>query len=868
MRVSQELLDAAAAGHAVVVPSAELARALFEALEAGQRATGRGLWRTPRVLEFGAWQRELHLKALLTDAARPRVLSELEERELWRQVIEASPGAADLLDVGVVARAARRARRAMADHGIPWSELRQEPSEETRVFLDWNQGFDARCESLAAISSDSVLEWASGEVEPFVWIESPDWRPAARRWLTARTAPRAPLRRPPRAVSRVRRESPDAELAEIARWARLNLDSFSDFRAWICIPDLERRRAEVTDAFDAALAPARFELSRELPAAPYALAGGTPLADYPVVAVALAVLRASVGRVNFAAFSTLLRAPALQAGRSDVAASARLDLELRRRGPQSAPLADWLVRCEQLAPEATLPAAVQRLRQVLRLLAETRGPRRFSEWLPIWVKALEAGPWFAAAAWSSSEYQAAQRLRELFASLAAADRFFGTLSRDAALAVLGRAAHDTAFQPQTGVPPIWVSGQLYDPHLQYDGLWIATLSEERWPLPADPFALLPLRLQRAHGVAQADAAGRLQTALALQAAWQQRGGQLVFSVADAEDGRARSFSPLLPAGEALGGEAEVRAHWQAQLAAAPALERLSDERAPPFAADERTRGVATLKAQSRCPFRGFAETRLLAEPLEVPTPGFNERERGDLTHDALEQVWDAVGDSKRLAALSTESRRTLLEAAIEHALARVCARRDPGPRWRQRERERLLTLLDRWLDVELKRAPFSVENIEGELPPLELSGLTFRVRLDRADRLEDGARVLIDYKTGSVQRDWRGERPDSPQLPVYALLSPERLVAVAYGKVNAADPGFVYESERERVFSDRQRRWLDGDAPDFATQVERFRTRIAAIAAEFAAGHATVTPTLSACRSCHLHGLCRIAPDFEEGADE
>ena len=51
--------------------------------------------------------------------------------------------------------------------------------------------------------------------------------------------------------------------------------------------------------------------------------------------------------------------------------------------------------------------------------------------------------------------------------------------------------------------------------------------------------------------------------------------------------------------------------------------------------------------------------------------------------------------------------------------------------------------------------------------------LEFAVSIDRVDRLADGARVLIDYKTGNAAADWRGERPDNPQLPIYALLHPE-----------------------------------------------------------------------------------------------
>ena len=38
--------------------------------------------------------------------------------------------------------------------------------------------------------------------------------------------------------------------------------------------------------------------------------------------------------------------------------------------------------------------------------------------------------------------------------------------------------------------------------------------------------------------------------------------------------------------------------------------------------------------------------------------------------------------------------------------------RDPGPRWRARERERLQRPAELWLDVERKRALFAVEDLE------------------------------------------------------------------------------------------------------------------------------------------------------------
>ncbi len=140
------------------------------------------------------------------------------------------------------------------------------------------------------------------------------------------------------------------------------------------------------------------------------------------------------------------------------------------------------------------------------------------------------------------------------------------------------------------------------------------------------------------------------------------------------------------------------------------------------------------------------------------------------------------------------------------------------------------------------------------------------MRIDRVDRLLDGARVLIDYKTGAADPDWRGERPDNPQLPVYALLSPDALVAVAYAKVNAAESGFVAESERGEIFPRTRRSELEGMAT-FAELVQVWSRRIERIAGEFAAGRAEVAPTIEACKSCKLQGLCRVPAALEE-ADE
>lgn len=870
--VSPALLAAVAAGRTVLAPNTELAAALFDAVERVHRDAGDEVWPTPQVRDYSSWLREQHVQRQLDDAIAPRLLTEVEERELWRLVIDTAQIGTDVLDPAGAARAARRARRTLYEYAIPVQALDAAHSEECAAFVEWNRAFERRCRALGCVSADTLLSGWHSPSSGIDWIESPQWRPTARRWLEQHARVLEPRQMAHADSAMLRAPSAAAELAAMADWARGKLAE-EGFRAWICIPDLNRRRAEVIDAFDAALVPRRFALNGgsggDSDAAPYAVAGGTPLADYAPVRAALAFLAASVGRVTFVQFSALLRAPELQDGDSEVSSAARLDVALRRRASDDADLAGWLELAERAAAASQIApaAAVQRLRAALRVLAELHGARHLSEWVAVWMDALETGPWAFRNRWSSIEYQAAERFRELLANLSVGDAVFGSHSRESAQAILARAARETAFQVQTGVPAIWVSGQLLDPWLDYGALWVSGCNDERWPPPVDPVALLPVGLQRQYGVIPASVESQLALAVELQERWQKRANQCVFSLYDLGEGSSTTPSPLLPRNMPdLPLSAAAQPHWLKMLETAPELESLWDEMAPPPAGDERTRGVATLRAQSRCAFRGFAETRLDTQPLEQPVPGFNERERGELVHHALQHVWTVLRDSSALQAVRPEAERRLIDEAAGRAIEFVCQRRDPGRRWRLRERDRLQNLLGKWLQLERERAPFVVEALEGRDQIARFGGLEFRVRIDRVDRLPDGARVLLDYKTGAASADWRGERPDNPQLPVYALLSPDALVAVAYARVNAAESGFVAESERREIFPRTRRSELEGMAT-FADLLQVWSRRIERIAGEFGAGHAQVAPTIKACQSCKLQGLCRVPAALEETDD-
>src|SRR5277367_5924651 len=212
--------------------------------------------------------------------------------------------------------------------------------------------------------------------------------------------------------------------------------------------------------------------------------------------------------------------------RSNASAHCSARRSCRLHGPKRAPprdstLREWLNLAEGVARGRVLepPAALARLGGALRVLDGLQGRHRISRWLSIWIDAFETGPWSLRARWSSAEFQSGVRFRELLETLALGDRTFEHLSRRAAESILERAARDTPFQIQTGVPPIWVSSQLSDPWLAYDGIWVSGCDESRWPPPVDPIPLIPPALQRQHGVIAASAEAQLAFAADLQSRW-------------------------------------------------------------------------------------------------------------------------------------------------------------------------------------------------------------------------------------------------------------------------------------------------------------------------------------------------------------
>ena len=97
-------------------------------------------------------------------------------------------------------------------------------------------------------------------------------------------------------------------------------------------------------------------------------------------------------------------------------------------------------------------------------------------------------------------------------------------------------------------------------------------------------------------------------------------------------------------------------------------------------------------------------------------------------------------------------------------------------------------VLANWLDLEARRLPFSVAQVEKD-QQWQRGALMLKLRLDRIDALDDGRKVIVDYKTGASaakpEPDWSRRRPVNVQLPFYASVLADASGAEVAGLVLA-----------------------------------------------------------------------------------
>ena len=423
-----------------------------------------------------------------------------------------------------------------------------------------------------------------------------------------------------------------------------------------------------------------------------------------------------------------------------------------------------------------------------------------------------------------------------------------------ALRAVERIAGKTVFAPESGSAPVQVMGPLEAAGSEFDAVWLLRAGEMSWPPEVRALPLVRWGLQRELRMPGTDAAQDLKAARRMTERIAASGGEVVVSYA-VNSGEVRQGVSAVVRGlglEEVAMEAVAGREAEREVVALEEVEDLGRVRGLPDTVV--SGGVRVLELQAACGFRAFAEQRLGSKELESLGLGLSAMENGTAVHKALECFWNEVGTQARLIAMTERERTAAVGRAIDTGLRRAEELREGvwDEAYLDAQRERLRRVMEQWLEMERRRPAFAVRGSEQGLRDVEVGPLRLKLRVDRVDVVDEKL-VLIDYKTGLAgPADWLGERPDAPQVPLYAVLAARTeesrdgksadavLGAVAFGSVRAGKRlGLRGLAEREELLPGRAAKM---EAASFAEQVSRWGEVLERLAGEFAAGGAEVRP--------------------------
>jgi probable DNA repair protein len=872
------------AGGLLLTPDLRLARILRRLHDRAQVAAGRQVWPSAQVLPLDAW---LLLQWQQASASRPElpgILPAVALRWLWaRHAARDAPGLLDPADLGARARASWLRLRA---HGGDLAAVARWPlTRDQQAFLGWARSMEAELDSRQACDAGELarLLMAAGALpaagSPILLAGFRRLTPSEDALFTAlsnagRAVERCPPSSPDAACFRHRSADPDSERRAMLAWLRERVMQAPGGIHALIVPDLDANRGALERALAASLQP---EL--ELPGTggerrSYDLAGGNPLAVQPVVDSALAAIACAAGAVDWTAASRLLLSAYV--GPADAERNARVAADLALREAQS-PLR---ITGSRLADRAERAGASQMSHSIRHAVGALEGQKRRDA--GAWAEAF--GACLAAWGWpdnwrtgnsrlSSREFEAARRFRELLQELATLAAVAPQIGVHEALTELRRLAA-APFQPESGEPTVFVLDAYDDPGVHFNSLWVAGLTAAAWPRAVSVDPLLPIEIQRQLGMPGVTPESCVAEARDIVGRWRSRAGAVVLSWPQFDNDTEADGSPLLPADAAeltLPGSLPSRERLAFEAAQ---LEVIPEPALPPLAEGPVNGGARLLELQAQCPFRAFAELRLAAAPFEEPQAGFDRRLRGIVLHRALQDLWERLGSQRALAALDETARNALVAVTVDAAITGSTPAGTGLPTI-ELEREWQRRAVARLLELDLMRPPFIVVEAE-RARSLAIAGLPLNLRVDRLDLIGDEL-VVIDYKTGKTQSSaWRGARMDAPQLPLYAVLHPDRPTGIAFAGVGVTAAKYVGVSREAGMIDGMEpaaKFRLTEDKQNGFSWVEitaHWRAWLERLAGDFAAGRAEVDPKLAAntCRYCHLAALCRVEPASPDDAED
>ncbi len=895
VELPQAVIDALDRGALVVTGNQRAARTIRRAVDHRNHQIGQAIWKPAEVIAWDAWVASLWRQLLLEGYMVDLLLSHSQEQIVWRKIVSADPETRDTL----------RSPDSLAElASVAWLLLARynglrllrglSAGFETRTFQRWAAEFEKRCRSekwlSAALLEDTLkaaVDSQSLKLHREIALVGFDELYPSRQSLihsirsSGLQVEALDIALPGNSPKLARAADEQDEIAGAARWARDQLQESVGPRIAIVIPDLESRRAAIDRTFRKILSPHLEGVEAVNHASPYEFSIGVKLAETSLVKTALDLLRWTIASLPLERVSFLLVSPLFAKTEKESNSRASFDaFELRKTKFLRPEIKlGWMIGkisdSKRRSYLANLLAALRAMDRAAKKHSVETALRTHSEWSDSIRELLAAAQWGNESLADSIEFQTRKRWEATLDELATLDFDGSRIPFERALRSLEWLARQTMFAPESHDAPVQVMGPLEAAGSRFDSLWFLGAGDLTWPVRPTPSPLLPWSLQVELGIPGTEPGTDDLRSHRVVERIIGSAGTVIFSYASETEGGKQRPAPPLNAVQLSVTDIEVVAPRD-QKVEAIALEEFSDSLPIAPVPDRKIQGGADiLRLQAACGFRAFAERRLWSTDLKNVELGLDAAERGNIVHRTLEHFWNEIGTQAALNNMNSGEFTEVLSRSIEYGLQR--AAESSAAEWDaayvEVQRKRLWNLLVPWFEVERNRNEFAVKLSEKDFEDVPVGPLRLSVRVDRVDTTEDGE-VIIDYKTGAAKTvDWQSDRPEAPQLPLYAVLSREaqpdaQLADVAFGRVRVgrdmALDGFFGKVTAELRKSSSRRISL-------AEQLDQWKRVLTDLAVDFHRGDARVDPKKYplTCNYCSQRILCRLDPAaFDEDIDD
>ncbi len=858
-------------GATVITPTQRLSRHLCYQYATDQIAQGKQAWQTPDCLPWSAWcKRSFELLSFHTDD-NWILLNNLQQQWLWHEIISASKYKNQLLQITATAKQAAQAYRLCKEWCIPIFPKEVYLTEDAFAFKNWADAYEKQkrehhCLDDASLP-DYIMSHRAELANLLKKIVFYDFDQLTTQQLELKQTlqhcgvdvEQLEVTHRNQSVSVRSQSDQQSEIRAAACWAKQHLEKDAKAKIGIIMPNLSSIRDKIETGFASVLMPQKLIKPEEAVHKPYSISLGKPLSSYALIHTAIDLLALGKRQVSINTLSTLLHSPFIQGATEESAARAKFDAALRRMGEQQLGFKTlyWIadVRCKeyeqckefiQLLKTFEISFLSHAKQQTLRLWAIS-----FSEWLT-------GFGWPGERSLNSDEHQALTAWQSALTQLGSLDGLTKPVNFATALYQLNRLLTEIRFQPETFETPIQILGMTGAAGMQFDTLWIMDMQDDSWPALMQANAFIPFACQRDFNIPNASAESQHKLAKQITDKLLISAKEVIFSYAKQEGDRVCRPSPLIRIGDTKPAiENEQCEDYKNSLFESSRLETFIDIDAPEIPTGQIANGGSGLfKDQAACPFKAFARHRLHAESLQQADIGLSAAERGNLVHRTLQYLWQRLKTSENLLYRSETELEKLIHSVVLEAIKQQISQQPETftDRFTDLEQQRLEQLLKQWLMIERERSPFKVIATE-EWRTVLFQDIELHLRVDRVDELADGRCIIIDYKTGVVNKnDWGSDNPNDPQLPLYVVSSEQQIAAIAFASLKRGKLGFVGQADGDDILPGIN---LDVDLP-WQDKLDAWHQVLIRLANDFRKGKAIVEPTAAACRYCDLHSFCRI----------